>query len=98
MSTRAAIVGRAVRDLLSAPVSAFKLARAVRQLDLHGELAAVRDAGVPCDVVGCAGDTLTPLDHCRRIAELAGARFSEIAASGGHMWMVVDPAAFAALR
>jgi pimeloyl-ACP methyl ester carboxylesterase len=91
-------VSRAIRDLLSAPVSAFKLARAVQRLDLREELASIRDAGVRCDVVGCAGDTLTSLDHCRRIAELAGARFREIAASGGHMWMVVDPTAFAALR
>lgn len=90
-------LGRAVRDLLRAPVSAFKLARSVHELDLHRELEAVRQAGVRCDVVGCAGDTLTPLDHCRRIAELAGARFREIAASGGHMWMVVDPAAFAGI-
>jgi pimeloyl-ACP methyl ester carboxylesterase len=91
-------LGRAVRDLLRAPVSAFRLARAVHELDLQHELASVRAAGVPCDVVGVAGDTLTTLDHCRRIADLAGARFREVAASGGHMWMVVDPAAFAALR
>lgn len=91
-------LGRAVRDVLRAPVSAFRLARAVHELDLQLELASVRDAAVPCDVVAVAGDTLTPLDHCRRIAELAGARFREIAARGGHMWMVVDPAAFAALR
>jgi pimeloyl-ACP methyl ester carboxylesterase len=91
-------VGRAIRDVLRAPVSAFRLARSVRELDLQRELESVRTAGVPCDVVGVAGDTLTPLDHCRRIAELAGARFREVAASGGHMWMVVDPAAFAALR
>jgi pimeloyl-ACP methyl ester carboxylesterase len=91
-------VSRAIRDLLRAPVSAFKLARAVQQLDLRDELSSLREAGVRCDVVGCAGDTLTSLDHCRRIAELAGARFREIAARGGHMWMVVDPGAFAALR
>jgi pimeloyl-ACP methyl ester carboxylesterase len=91
-------LGRAVRDLLRAPVSAFRLARDIHELDLQQELESVRSAGIPCDVVGVAGDTLTTLEHCRRIAELAGARFREIAASGGHMWMVVDPAAFAALR
>ncbi len=90
-------LGRAVRDLASAPLSAFRLARAVHALDLRDELDTVRRAGIACDVVACAGDTLTPLDHCRRIAELAGARFREIAAPGGHMWMVVDPAAFARL-
>ena len=88
----------ALRDLAAAPVSAYRLARSVRALDLHSELDGLRRAGVECEVVGCAGDTLTPIDHCRRIAELAGARFSEVAARGGHMWMVVDPAAFATLR
>jgi len=88
---------RALLALAAAPYSAFRLARAVRALDLRGELEQVREAGVACDVVACAGDTLTPRDHCRRIADLAGARFREIAARGGHMWMVVDPAAFAGL-
>lgn len=88
---------RALLALAAAPWSAYRLARAVRALDLRAELEQVRAAGVACDVVACTGDTLTPGDHCRRIADLAGARFREIAARGGHMWMVVDPAAFGTL-
>ena len=86
---------RALLAFAAAPRSAWRLARIVRALDLRPELERVRASGIECDVVACAGDTLTPLEHCRRIAELAGARFREIAARGGHMWMVVDPAAFA---
>ena len=88
---------RALLDALAAPVSALRLARAVRALDLRGELEQLRHAGVPCDVVACVGDTLTPVEHCRRVADLSGARFREITARGGHMWMVVDPTTFAPL-
>jgi pimeloyl-ACP methyl ester carboxylesterase len=88
---------KALRSFARAPFSAFRLAREVRSLDLRPELEAIRAAGIECEVVGCAGDTLTPLRHCRRIAELAGARFREIAATGGHMWPVIEPQAFATL-
>jgi pimeloyl-ACP methyl ester carboxylesterase len=87
---------RALAGALRAPRAAWRLAQATRALDLRAELRAVRRAGVPCAVVACSGDTLTPLDHCRRIAELSGGRLREVRADGGHMWMVVDPTAFAA--
>ncbi len=87
----------AVAGALRAPRSAWRLGQAVRALDLRTELAAVRAAGIRCEVVGCAGDTLTPVEHCRRVARLAGAEFREIAAQGGHMWPVIDPRAFGAL-
>jgi pimeloyl-ACP methyl ester carboxylesterase len=85
----------AIADAAAAPRTFARLARAVRTLDLRHELEAVRASGVPCVVVSCHGDTLTPADHCRRIAQLAGAGVHEITARGGHMWLVVDPAAYA---
>jgi pimeloyl-ACP methyl ester carboxylesterase len=88
-------LARSLRDALVAPRSTLRLARAVQALDLRDELDAVRTRGIRCDVVGCVGDTLTTVDHCRRIARLAGGRYREVDAEGGHMWMLVDPAAFA---
>ena len=85
---------RAAGRFFVAPRAAYKLARAVRALDLTAELLAVRERGVRCDVVACLGDTLTPVSHCRRIARLAGADYHQIDAAGGHMWMVVEPTAF----
>lgn len=86
---------RSLRDVIEAPRSTLRLARAVRALDLREQLEAIRKRGIRCDVVGCVGDTLTTVDHCRRIARLAGARYREVDAAGGHMWMLVEPAAFA---
>jgi homoserine acetyltransferase len=48
-------------------------------------------------VIACASDTLTPVDHCRRIAQLSGGGYREIDAAGGHMWMLVESTAFAAI-
>lgn len=86
---------RAVGRALVAPRASYLLARAVRALDLSAQLEALRDRGLRCDVVGCVGDTLTPVGHCRQIAQLAGARYHEVDAAGGHMWMVIEPGAFA---
>src|SRR5262249_44678308 len=66
-------VVRTLRPALVAPQSALRLARAVRSLDLREQLAEVRRRGIRCDVVGCVTDTLTPVGHCHRVAELAGA-------------------------
>lgn len=87
-------LARAVGEAVVAPRAAYLLARAVRALDLSAQLEALRERGLPCDVLGCIGDTLTPVEHCRQIARLAGARYHEVDAAGGHMWMVVEPAAF----
>jgi pimeloyl-ACP methyl ester carboxylesterase len=88
---------RVLASALAAPRSAVNLARAVRALDLREQLEAVRRRGIRCEVIGCAGDTLTPVEHCRRIARLAGASYREVDARGGHMWMLVEPGAFAAV-
>ena len=81
---------------LVAPRTTLELARAVRALDLRSQLEELARRGIPTDVVGCVGDTLTPVDHCRRIARLAGAAYREVDVRGGHMWMLYEPAAFAA--
>jgi pimeloyl-ACP methyl ester carboxylesterase len=87
----------AVAAAVRAPRAARRLAREVRRLDLRAELGVLGELGIACDVVACSGDTLTPVGHCRRIAELAGARYRELRAAGGHMWLVVEPRAFAGL-
>ena len=46
---------------------------------------------MPCTVVGCSGDMLTTVEHCRRIAELLGASYRELDAAGGHIWMIAEP-------
>lgn len=84
---------RAIAAVLAAPRAAYRLACEVRALDLTERLRAL---DVPAEVIGCASDTLTTAAHCRRIASLARARYREVDLPGGHMWMLRDPAAFAA--
>src|SRR5262249_50833212 len=76
---------------LVAPRAALRLARAVYALDLSPELAALRERGIPCTVLAAESDTLTPPAHCRKVAELAGARFEELAVGGGHVWFLAAP-------
>ncbi len=90
-------LARAFRAALESPRATLRLARVVRALDLSKQLRELRRRGVRCDVVACATDTLTPVHHCRRIARLAGARYREVDAAGGHMWMLVEPSAFAGI-
>jgi pimeloyl-ACP methyl ester carboxylesterase len=82
----------AVAAVAAAPRAAWRLAAAVRKLDVAEALARLE---VPTVVVACRTDTLTPSVHCRRIAALARATYREVDAAGGHMWMLADPAAFA---
>jgi pimeloyl-ACP methyl ester carboxylesterase len=84
---------RAVGAVLAAPRPAFRLAAAVRRLDLREQLASLDVRAV---VVGCTTDTLTPPSHCRRIAKLGRAGYREVDLPGGHMWMLGDRRAFAA--
>jgi len=86
-------IGRA----LTAPRAALRLAREVRALDLSHEMEAVRRGGAPVDVVACASDTLVTPAHCRRQAQLLGARYSQLPLLGGHMWMLAGPEHLAAV-
>ncbi len=90
-------LSRALLDVARAPLATARLARAVRSLDLRATFRAVAASEIRCDVVGCAGDTLTTVAHARGIAELAGGRYVELDAAGGHVWMLVEPSAFAAV-
>jgi len=82
---------RAVAAVGIAPRSALRLAREVRALDLRLQLERLRELEIPCSVVGCATDTLTPPALCRRIARLGGGRYRELDVPGGHMWMAGAP-------
>ena len=75
---------------VTAPISALRLARAVYRLDLHDELATVRDRGVPVSVVTALGDTMTPCESCREIARLAGGTCDVLDVPGGHVWFLRD--------
>jgi len=77
-----------VREALLAPRAAFRLAQAVRMLDLSGPMRSLRRLGVPVEVVGCSSDTLVTPSHCRAAAELLGAEYRELDLPGGHMWML----------
>jgi pimeloyl-ACP methyl ester carboxylesterase len=83
-------VSESVRSLLSvaaAPTSAFRLALALRTLDLSTQMRELREVGTSATVIGCTTDTLVTPRHTRRSAELLGAHYHEIAVDGGHMWM-----------
>ena len=50
------------------------------------KIRALRDFGRQ---LAADSDTLTPPDHCRRVADLAGATFEQLAVAGGHVWFLV---------
>jgi pimeloyl-ACP methyl ester carboxylesterase len=85
----------AAGSALRAPRASARLAHAVRSLDLSPELRRLHSLGIPCAVLGCTTDTLTPVEHCRQIAKLAGAHYRELASRGGHVWMLTNQALFA---
>jgi pimeloyl-ACP methyl ester carboxylesterase len=87
----------AVARALAAPRAALRLAREVRALDLSHEMETVRREGVPVEVVACASDTLVTPAHCRRQAQLLGARYRQLPLLGGHMWMLAGPEHLAAV-
>ncbi len=76
-----------VRQALRSPRLAWRVAKAVRGLDLSREMDAVRRSGIPTDVVGCTTDTLVTVGHTRRMAALLGAEYRELPVLGGHAWM-----------
>ena len=84
-------VGRSVVRVGLAPRSALRLGRFVHQLDLRPELERFRANPVPCTVVGCTTDTMTPSSHCRELARLIGAEYGEVDAADGHIWPVTHP-------
>jgi pimeloyl-ACP methyl ester carboxylesterase len=86
-----------VTSVIRAPRSAARLVMEVRSLDLTCELGGLAGLGVPSSVLGCTTDTLTPVDHCRRIASLAAARYRELSLPGGHVWMLTEQAVFGSL-
>jgi pimeloyl-ACP methyl ester carboxylesterase len=84
-------VGRSIMRVGLAPTSALRLGRFVHQLDLRPELEPFRADPVPCTVVGCTTDTMTPVPHCRELAGLIGADYREVDAPDGHIWPVTHP-------
>ena len=77
-----------VIDAVRAPRAALRLAHAVRNLDLAGQMRKLRRIGLPVLVVGCASDTLVTPRHCRAAAGLLGAEYRQLDLPGGHMWMI----------
>ena len=84
-----------LRDVLSAPRSALRVARTVRSLDLTRQMAELRQRGLRITVIGAATDTLVTSLSSRRIADLLAARYVEVPHEGGHMWMFGRWPAFA---
>ena len=78
---------RSLRLVGGAPACAFRLAVALRTLDLSAQMLELRDAATAATVIGCTTDTLVTPWHTRRSAELLGARYRELRVDGGHMWM-----------
>jgi pimeloyl-ACP methyl ester carboxylesterase len=89
--------GRSIVRVGLAPRSAVRLGRFVHQLDLRPDLERFRANPVPCTVVACSSDTMTPPSHCRELARLLGADYGEVAAPDGHIWPVTHPALLTAV-
>jgi pimeloyl-ACP methyl ester carboxylesterase len=79
-----------------APVSALRLARALHGLDVRPALERFDVDRVPCTVVGCTTDSLTPPAHCRELADALGADYREVDARDGHIWPITQPELLAA--
>lgn len=75
------------REAFAAPVATGRLIRSLRALSLEREMCAIRAAGIPVSVIGCATDTLTTPAHCAKAAGLLGGGYRELPTSGGHVWM-----------
>lgn len=86
---------QSLRDVLTAPRSALRVARTVRGLDLTHQMTKLRASGLRVTVIGSATDTLVTSASSRRIADLLAARYVEVAHEGGHMWMFGRWPAFA---
>jgi pimeloyl-ACP methyl ester carboxylesterase len=80
----------------SAPVSALRLARTVKGFDVRLDPVGLDEGLVPCTVVGCTTDTLTPPAHCRELADVLGAIYREVDARDGHIWPITQPQLLAA--
>lgn len=89
-------ISRCVVATARAPRAALRLARTIHRLDLSAELEPIRAHRIRCTVVGCSSDTLTTTSHSRRLATLLGARYRELDARQGHIWMIADPRRLAA--
>jgi pimeloyl-ACP methyl ester carboxylesterase len=81
------MVGRVAR----APVSALRLAHDIHGLDVRPVVERFDVRRVPCTVVGCTTDTLTPPAHCRELADALGADYREVDAPDGHIWPITSP-------
>jgi len=80
----------------NAPLSALRLARSVHGLDLRTGFERFDADRIPCTVIGCTTDTLTPPAHCRELADALGADYREVDARDGHIWPVTQPELLAA--
>lgn len=89
-------LGWMVGSVARSPVSALRLARDVHGLDIRQGLERLDVDRVPCTVVGCTTDTLTPPGHCRELATALGADYREVDAHDGHIWPVTQPQLLAA--
>jgi pimeloyl-ACP methyl ester carboxylesterase len=89
-------LSRVIARAVSAPVSALRLARTVHGMDVRPELERFPADRVPCTVVGCVTDTLTPPAHCRALATALGAEYHEVDAPDGHIWPITQPQLLAA--
>jgi pimeloyl-ACP methyl ester carboxylesterase len=81
-------VARDFHHAMRAPRATYRLAQAVRGLDLSGHMRRLRELGVAVEVVACSSDTLVTPAHCRRAAALLGGAYRELDLGGGHMWML----------
>ncbi len=88
---------RSIRDIVRSPRRALGLARALHRSDLSAEMEAVRAGSIDTVVVSASSDTLVTTEHCRRAAQLLGARYRELSLDGGHMWMLGSWAVLAGL-
>lgn len=94
---RPAHLGRMLGRVAASPINAHRLARSAHRLDLRPELPRFDVQRVPCTVVGCSTDTLTPPGHCRALAAALGADYREVDAPDGHIWPVTQPQLLAAV-
>lgn len=88
-----AIAEDCLPNLIRNPGGLVRVAAMARKLDMAGELAAVRESGVPVTAVSSEGDLIVPLASFHALCQALGVEGRVV--PGRHSWLLASPEAFA---
>lgn len=86
------ILADAIPNLLHNPGGVVRVANLARRANLEKELAELNTSGMPIVVIWADQDEVLPRLSFEALSAAAGGQF--VTVSGGHLWLLADPAAF----